>query len=172
MVFALPDQAQQANRFAVEIPKLGSLILPIAAIRGPGAMIGFDVVKARGFPKGSLERNPLLGQWIGLRSAGVVTLFVGKVDIGQGISTVLAQIARKMSALGLRGTEEVEGGGLRAVQDAALRDQARRQAMTVLWKSLAVASVVTLIAVIAVPWRCRPGSCACHPHHAHSARPA
>lgn len=57
--------------------------------------------------------------------------------------------ARTCVVLALRGTEEVEGGGLRRVQDAAMRDQARRQGMKVLWKALAIATVVTLIAVVA-----------------------
>ena len=57
--------------------------------------------------------------------------------------------ARTCVVLGLRGAEEVAGGGVRSVQDAAMRDQARRQAMGVLWKALAIASVVTLIAVVA-----------------------
>lgn len=48
---------------------------------------------ARGFVKGSLEKNPLLGQWIGLDAPGVVRLRVGKVEFGQGIGTALAQIA-------------------------------------------------------------------------------
>lgn len=50
-------------------------------------------MKARGFVKGSLDKNPLLGQWLGFAVPGQVTLRVGKVDIGQGISTALAQIA-------------------------------------------------------------------------------
>lgn len=57
--------------------------------------------------------------------------------------------ARTCVVLGLRGTEEMEGGGVRPMQDAAMRDQARRQAMVVLWKSLGIAAVVTLIAVVA-----------------------
>lgn len=57
--------------------------------------------------------------------------------------------AKTCVVLGLRGTEEVEGGGIRSVQDSAMRDQARRQAMGVLWKSLAIAAAVTLIAVVA-----------------------
>ena len=48
---------------------------------------------ARGFSNGSLGKNPLLGQWVGLDLAGVVTLRVGKVEFGQGIATALAQIA-------------------------------------------------------------------------------
>ena len=50
-------------------------------------------MKARGFVKGSLDKNPLLGQWLAFDVPGLVTLRVGKVDIGQGISTALAQIA-------------------------------------------------------------------------------
>ena len=50
-------------------------------------------MKARGFVKGSLDKNPLLGQWLAFDVPGQVTLRVGKVDIGQGISTALAQIA-------------------------------------------------------------------------------
>jgi nicotinate dehydrogenase subunit B len=48
---------------------------------------------ARGFHKGSLEKNPLLSHWLDLDTPGVVTLRVGKVEIGQGIGTALAQIA-------------------------------------------------------------------------------
>ncbi len=48
---------------------------------------------ARGFSRGSLDKNPLLGQWLGLEAPGVVCLRVGKVEFGQGIGTALAQIA-------------------------------------------------------------------------------
>ncbi len=50
-------------------------------------------MKARGFVKGSLDKNPLLRHWLAFDVPGQVTLRVGKVDIGQGISTALAQIA-------------------------------------------------------------------------------
>jgi CO/xanthine dehydrogenase Mo-binding subunit len=50
-------------------------------------------MKARGFVKGSLDKNPHLGQWLAFDVPEQVTLRVGKVDIGQGISTALAQIA-------------------------------------------------------------------------------
>ena len=50
---------------------------------------------------------------------------------------------------GLRGTEEVEGGGIRRSRDDAMRAQARRQAYGILWKSVGVALLVTLLAVIA-----------------------
>ncbi len=52
-----------------------------------------EIQLARGFAKGSLDKNPLLSQWISLETPGVVLLRVGKVEFGQGIFTALAQIA-------------------------------------------------------------------------------
>jgi CO/xanthine dehydrogenase Mo-binding subunit len=42
---------------------------------------------------GSLEKNPRLSQWVRLERDGTVSVFSGKVEIGQGILTALAQIA-------------------------------------------------------------------------------
>jgi len=42
---------------------------------------------------GSLEKNPKLSQWLRVHSDGTVSIFSGKVEIGQGILTALAQIA-------------------------------------------------------------------------------
>ena len=42
---------------------------------------------------GSLEKNPRLSQWLRLERDGTVSIFSGKVEIGQGILTALAQIA-------------------------------------------------------------------------------
>jgi CO/xanthine dehydrogenase Mo-binding subunit len=42
---------------------------------------------------GSLEKNPRLSQWLRLEHDGTVSVFSGKVEIGQGILTALAQIA-------------------------------------------------------------------------------
>jgi len=42
---------------------------------------------------GSLHTNSRLSQWIVIRSEGRVTVRTGKVEIGQGILTALAQIA-------------------------------------------------------------------------------
>ena len=41
---------------------------------------------------GSLHVNRRLSQWLRLRTDGVVEVFSGKVEIGQGITTALAQI--------------------------------------------------------------------------------
>lgn len=41
---------------------------------------------------GSLRGNPRLSQWLKFRAGGFVEVFSGKVEIGQGIQTALAQI--------------------------------------------------------------------------------
>src|SRR6202453_5040903 len=41
----------------------------------------------------SLAANPILGQWIGIRREGFVEVRSGKVELGQGVLTALAQIA-------------------------------------------------------------------------------
>jgi CO/xanthine dehydrogenase Mo-binding subunit len=51
------------------------------------------VVLARGFVKNSLDKNPTIGHWLDFSTPDKVTLLVGKVDFGQGISTALSQIA-------------------------------------------------------------------------------
>jgi CO/xanthine dehydrogenase Mo-binding subunit len=51
------------------------------------------VTLARGFVKNSLEKNPTIGHWLAFSEVGKVTLRVGKVNFGQGISTALTQIA-------------------------------------------------------------------------------
>lgn len=48
---------------------------------------------ARGFVKNSLDKNPNMGKWLDFQTPNKVTLHVGKVDFGQGISTALTQIA-------------------------------------------------------------------------------
>ena len=47
----------------------------------------------------SLKANPRLSQWLSFQADGTVQVRPGKVDLGQGISTALAQIAAE--ALGL-----------------------------------------------------------------------
>ena len=42
---------------------------------------------------GSLQNNRRLSQWLRIASAGTVTVTPGKVEIGQGILTALAQVA-------------------------------------------------------------------------------
>ena len=47
---------------------------------------------SKNLPKSLLD-NPLLGTWIGFEETGRVRLATGKVEIGQGVLTALAQIA-------------------------------------------------------------------------------
>ena len=50
---------------------------------------------------GSLEKNPRLSQWLRVHQNGTVSVFSGKVEIGQGILTALAQIAAEELGLAL-----------------------------------------------------------------------
>ena len=59
---------------------------------GPG--LGYHIVDkgdAVALP-GSLQTNRRLSQWLRLRPDGIVEVFSGKVEIGQGILTAVAQI--------------------------------------------------------------------------------
>jgi len=42
---------------------------------------------------GSLNGNRLLSAWLRVNPNGTVTVFTGKVELGQGIASALAQIA-------------------------------------------------------------------------------
>jgi len=50
---------------------------------------------------GSLEKNPRLSQWLRVHRDGTVSIYSGKVEIGQGILTALAQIAAEELGIGL-----------------------------------------------------------------------
>ena len=50
---------------------------------------------------GSLQNNRRLSQWLRVRSDGCVEVFSGKVELGQGITTALAQIAAEELDIGI-----------------------------------------------------------------------
>src|SRR5213592_1857695 len=50
---------------------------------------------------GSLEKNPRLSQWLRVHRDGMVSIYSGKVEIGQGILTALAQIAAEELGIAL-----------------------------------------------------------------------
>jgi CO/xanthine dehydrogenase Mo-binding subunit len=58
---------------------------------GPG--LGYHVVDSASPLPGSLQSNPRLSQWLRFRPDGIVEVSSGKVEIGQGILTAIAQIA-------------------------------------------------------------------------------
>ena len=58
---------------------------------GPG--LGYHIVDPKGAAlPGSLQTNPRLSHWLRFRSDGIVEVSSGKVEIGQGILTAIAQI--------------------------------------------------------------------------------
>ncbi|MGQ0547211.1 MAG: molybdopterin cofactor-binding domain-containing protein [Betaproteobacteria bacterium] len=70
----------------------GGALVVCFALR-PGLARAQEAPKvAPGLP-GSLEKFPLLDSWIRLAADGAVTVFTGKVELGQGILTALQQIA-------------------------------------------------------------------------------
>lgn len=63
---------------------------------------------ANALPK-SIQDNPVLGRWLSLARRGRVTVCTGKVELGQGIATALAQIAADELDLGLERIEVLSG---------------------------------------------------------------
>ncbi len=69
--------------------------------RGGAIMVGFSLASgglaqqlaARPVLPGSLNTNRMLDGWLRINADGTVTVFTGKVELGQGILTALAQIA-------------------------------------------------------------------------------
>ena len=68
--------------------KTGSALV-IAFSLAPDA---FGQAKPAPLP-GSLDNNRMLDSWLRIDADGTVTLFTGKVELGQGIGTALTQIA-------------------------------------------------------------------------------
>ena len=50
----------------------------------------------------TLAANPVLSAWLDFTSPGVVTIFTGKVEYGQGVWTALAQVAAEELDVDLR----------------------------------------------------------------------
>ena len=58
---------------------------------------------------GSLNNNRLLSSWLRINPNGTVTVFTGKIELGQGIATALAQIAADELDVDYRRIEMVTG---------------------------------------------------------------
>jgi nicotinate dehydrogenase subunit B len=58
---------------------------------------------------GSLNANRMLNAWLRIDSNGSVTIFTGKIELGQGIGTALAQIAADELDVDLKRIEVVHG---------------------------------------------------------------
>ena len=62
----------------------------------------------------SLKTNPRLEQWVRFEADGTVTVFSGKVELGQGIVTAIAQIAAEELDVPLERLAIVAGDTARA----------------------------------------------------------
>jgi len=78
--------------------------------------VGFTLAPlARGFAQtssslpGSLQKNRMLDGWLRINTDGTVTAFTGKVEIGQGIVTALAQIVADELEIDLARIDMVSG---------------------------------------------------------------
>jgi nicotinate dehydrogenase subunit B len=58
---------------------------------------------------GSLEANKQLDSWIAINEDGTVTILIGKVEIGQGVTTALAQIAGEELDVGMARITVISG---------------------------------------------------------------
>jgi CO/xanthine dehydrogenase Mo-binding subunit len=66
---------------------LGGIVLSFSLV--PKVVLGQDPARL----PGSLQNNRTLDAWLRINADGSVTVFTGKVELGQGIVTALAQIA-------------------------------------------------------------------------------
>jgi len=69
------------------IAALGGIVLSFSL--APEVVLGQDPARL----PGSLQTNRMLDAWLRINADGSVTVFTGKVELGQGIVTALAQIA-------------------------------------------------------------------------------
>ena len=70
------------------ITSTGVLLVAVSAVGLPRLL---DRTNSLALPR-SLRRNPRLDTWLRIDAQGTVTVFSGKVELGQGIRTALAQI--------------------------------------------------------------------------------
>src|SRR2546428_9745998 len=68
----------------------------------------FGQAKAAALP-GSLNNNRMLDSWLRIDADGTVTIFTGKIELGQGIGTALTQIAADELDVDLKRIKIVHG---------------------------------------------------------------
>src|SRR2546422_8976759 len=70
--------------------------------------LAFGQAKPAPLP-GSLNNNRMLDSWLRIDADGTVTIFTGKIELGQGIGTALAQIAADELDVDLKRVRIVHG---------------------------------------------------------------
>src|SRR5512138_298945 len=87
-----------------------------AFLKASGLVVGFTlaprVAMAQDRPAqlpGSLNGNRMLDAWLRIDPNGTVTIFTGKIELGQGIGTALSQIAADELDVDLKRIEIVYG---------------------------------------------------------------
>jgi CO/xanthine dehydrogenase Mo-binding subunit len=85
-------------------------------LRASGLVIGFTLAPRFGLAQdrpaqlpGSLNGNRMLDAWLRIDPNGTVTLFTGKIELGQGIGTALSQIAADELDVHLKRIEIIHG---------------------------------------------------------------
>ena len=82
-----------------------SLGLTVAFALAPRLALG---APANALP-GSLAQNPMLDAWLSINADGTVTVMTGKVELGQGVLTALAQIAAEELGVPLARVRMISG---------------------------------------------------------------
>jgi nicotinate dehydrogenase subunit B len=99
---------------------------------------------------GSLQNNRLLESWIRINADGTATVFTGKVELGQGIVTALAQIAAEELDLPLARVKMVSGDtGATPNEGMTAGSQSIENSGTAL--RMAAAEVRSLLLALAAP---------------------
>src|SRR5450755_4310635 len=81
----------------------GALVIAFALPSGP---IGAQTQTSL---PGNLQSNRMLDAWLAIQPTGKVTIFTGKIELGQGIGTAIAQIAADELGVDLARIEIVTG---------------------------------------------------------------
>jgi CO/xanthine dehydrogenase Mo-binding subunit len=76
----------------------GALVVGFAMAEAAAPLVGMPVVAGAQAPP---DRRTLLDSWIAIAADGAVTVYVGKCELGQGLSTVQAQLVAEELAVPL-----------------------------------------------------------------------
>ena len=78
---------------------LGASALVVSFSLLPRQVRAQDKPAAGGLPFGDMKAGAFLDSWIGIDEKGAVTVFTGKAELGQGITTALMQCAAEQLAI-------------------------------------------------------------------------